>query len=634
MTRTESQPSQVDEDPGARPSKGGRADREATRWMAPLAVASVAVLVLADVERAAGSWRAGVQLICALLAALWVVFAARDARSRRGARSKLALVRWLPAAAIVAVACALRYRMLAYLPLPNRTAFEELQMGADAYRLLVTHLLPLEFRFTKMIAAFGLLLGGHTVDALRLPFQLLGYAKLVVVVLCLRGLKVGWWPTAFVTVAAGVSRWFVIGSGVAYEDFSPIIFMLLVVWCLIEVDLARPSAAAWAAGAGSLAGILMFENSSFRFVILLAGGWLLWLALRGGRPTAVAKRRRWRPLAFFVVTLALVAAPMIVDAVHAGRDSIFFEAFVRYAHERTTVLASAFWPNLKETFATLAGRPVRISFYLAPDFGHAVHPLLGALLILGFVAGLVRPRLPVLRAVAVAALLAILVCCAATNYFGATRIAPVFSLLILAAGALLEDIREGLGSALSKLTNGARAVSPDVRTARRGPSLGWPALAGAAVFVVLSLWVVEASSEAVRSMAADRDVRNEYVNDQYVTASYLARTARPGGRVVVFTVQGRRNWSRDGVAYWVYASKALKVESVPALPGPDAIPSGTLVVVAAEGHALAQREVGELTALGRLTGSLETLDVWRGLGGRPLVASICVGCGAGSGGGS
>ncbi len=619
--------------PGGGGGTGSRRDllsrvREAA-WVALPALATVAALALAEFERAAPSGTAAVQLVCVFVALSWVFAALKGTRQRGGSGWRLRLRRWLPGLALLAVAFALRYWMLAYLPLPGRTGFEELQMGADGYKVLLTHALALEFRFSKVIAAIGLGLGGETVEALRLPFQLMGYARLAVLVLCLRALKAGWWPTAFVTLAAAVSRWFVIGSGVAYEDFSPILFMLLAVWCLIEVDVTRPAATAWAAGAGIFAGVLMFENSSFRFVILLAGGWLLWLALGRAGTSGVPRPARMRPFAFFGVTFVLVSAPMLVNVLHAGVRSIFFEAFVRYAQGRSGLLAPTFLANLEESVATLAGWPVRISFYLAPEYSHAVHPLIGTLLVAACLAGLVRPRVPFVGAMMVAVLLAIVICCAATNYFVATRIAPVFSLLLLAVGTLLDDLERWVTRILSPLSGVARDGDYPRESGPRVARTRVLPFGAAVVYGVLSLWVVAASAARIRAMARDRDVRNEYLNDQYVTASFLARVARPGSRVLVVTPGKRRDWSPLGIAHWVYARKRLRVEGMPQLPDGDGIAPGTLVVIGAEGRALTEGEIAELAALAARKGSAQTLDVYRGRGARPLVASICVGCGAG-----
>ncbi|HLE61399.1 MAG TPA: hypothetical protein VI700_07680, partial [Thermoanaerobaculaceae bacterium] len=359
-------------DSGAVEAGGSRGPWRAI-WYGAAAAVSVVAATSAVVFRSAFGQPIAVQAVCLLGALLWVVVAWRRARHGRP-WSGLRPERWVPAVALLIVACLLRYRMLSYLPLPDRTGFEELQMGGDGYKVLTGLVVPLEFRFTKALAALGLAWGGPTVDALRLPFQLMGYARLAVLYLCLRGLGVSWWPSAFVTITAAVSRWFVIAGGVAYEDFSPTLFLFILVWCLINIDLTRASAAVWAAVAGVFSGVLMFENSSFRFAIVLALGWLLWLALRAPRSVRNEGLDRWRPAALFLVTLGLVAAPMLADVLHAGKGSIFFEAVTRYAKGRPGMLVPVAWENLRESVSMLAGWPVRTGSLLARASSHAVHP--------------------------------------------------------------------------------------------------------------------------------------------------------------------------------------------------------------------------------------------------------------------
>jgi hypothetical protein len=590
-----------------------------------LGSATLATVAGAEFLRGSPERSLVVQTACTLVALLWVGVASREGwRNQQPLR--LAPVDVLAGFALVAVACVLRYRMLAYLPLPDRTGFEELQMGGDGYNVLTSWVVPLEFRFSKLLAAAGLACGGETVEALRLPFQLMGFGRLLAVALCARALGVGWWPTAFVTLTTAVSRWFVIGGGVAYEDFSPGLFLLLLVLCMIKVDVARGSAAAWAAGAGIFAGILMYENSSFRFAIVLGVGWILWLALSEGRRSLRRGWARWRPLAFFLATLGLVATPMLLDVVHHGTKSVFFEAVARYAGGRSSLLAPVALDSLGNSIATLAGWPVRISFFLAPDFDYAVHPLVGALFILAAVAGLVRPWRPIVRALVLAVIVGVVVCAVTTNHFEAARLAPLASLLVLAVGAFLEATTVTVRRFFSRVLT--RAESAAGSGSVGGGRVAVIAAVGiAVVYFVLSLFVVQASAARVGAMAGNRDVWNEYLNNQYVTASYLARGARQGSRVLVVTPGIEREWSQHSIAYWVYAKKRLKVEGVQELPRREAIPGGTLVVMAAEGRALRAAEVGQLRVLADDTGSLDTFDVYRGRGERILVASICVGCG-------
>jgi hypothetical protein len=591
-----------------------------------LGVATLAVLGYVELSRGIGTRTLIVQLLCTMNALAWVGVAAWRARWSGWRPHRLGPAQWLPPLAVLIVAFALHYQSLAHLPLPHRTGFEELQMGGDGYRFLTTHVLPLELRFCKLTAAVGLWLGGHTVDALRLPFQIMGYLRLAVLILCLRALRVGWWPVAFVTITAAVSRWFVIGAGVAYEDFSPVLFLLLLIWCLAKVDLARTSAATWAAAAGVLAGILMFENSSFRFAVLLGGAWLLWLAVRSGKHSQVNGFALWRPLVLFMVTLVVVAAPMLVNILHGGGSSVFFEAINRYAHERSTLIPPTTLVNLKKSLTMLAGRPVQISFYLAPEWGHAIHPLIGDLFILAAAAGLLWPRTGFVRALVLAAVFAVVACSLTTNVFAATRLAPVFWILLVTVGAFLEDLSGWLRRALSWVValGVGREDAPQVRRGARPQRV--LATVNALVFVGLSIWMVEASVLRVRAMARDRDVQNEYINNQYVTAAYLAKAAKPKSHVLVVTPRGDRDWSQESIAYWVYAAKELRVDGMPRLPGRESIAMGTLVVMGAEGRALTKAEISRLAALAEQTDSLDTLEFQRGRGGRVLVASVCVGC--------
>ena len=602
-----------------------RRRRGAAFWYGALASVTVATAVLALLFRGDSGKSIAIQVGCLFVALAWVVFFGRHAW-RTGSSLRLRPERWVPGVALVIVACLLRYRMLSYLPLPDRTGFEELQMGADGFKVLTDLVLPLEFRFTKVLAALGLAVGGPTVEALRLPFQVMGYAKLAVLYMCLRGLGVSWWPSAFVTITGAVSRWFVIAGGVAYEDFSPTLILLLLVWCLIRSDRAGTGAPAWAAAAGVFSGVLMFENSSFRFAIVLAGGWLVWLALRAQGRGEIKGSERWRPVALFVVTSGLVAAPMLADVLHAGESSIFFEAVTRYAKGRPGMLAPMAWENLRESLAMLAGWPVRTGSLLARAAGQAVHPVTGALFALAAVVGLFRPREPIVRALVITAVLATVVCSVTTNDFQPTRLAPIVSIMLLPVGSLLQSIQE-LVERVTYRPAPTAGVPVGGYPRRNRRVVLWIRAATALVYAGLLVFKVQASAARIGRMAGDRAIWREYANDQYVTASYLANEAPPGSRVLVVTPGLERDWSQQSIAYWVYAEKRLQAAGVQELPRPEATTVGTLVVMGAEGRALRVEEIDRLTALASATDSLDTLDVYRGRGDRILVASFCVGCG-------
>jgi hypothetical protein len=581
-------------------------------------IASAAITSAVAVVYTAHAWDVAqrsmpAQLWCLAATGLWLAVGIRDAwpgwRWRRPDAVALAVT-----IAVLTAAFLVRHWMLGVLPLPDRSGFEELQMGSDGYRLLTTGQLPLEFRFTKAMAAAGLWWGGPTLSALRLPFQLLGYARLVVTFMVLRLLGVGRAPSGFLTLVVAASRWSVISSGSAYEDFSATAVLLLLIFCLGKLDLERASAGAWAAAAGGLAGVLMFENSSFRFAILLAVGWVAWLALRS--PSGV--RAHWQPLALFGGALTLVSLPMLVDIAHNRWASIFFEAIIRYREGRAGLLPNEMGASLWRSLKTLAGFPVRIDLCLAPDFGHAVQPVIGLLSVGGALSGLVRAGRPFVRALVLAVLGAVVVCVATTDFFMASRLAPVVTILLLTGGILFQDIGSALRWAVRRVTAGLRPTA-----------LGSAALAStvAVVFYAgLAATLVADSVRRVESMAADLNVRNEYLNNQYLTAATIARTARPGSRVIVVTPGQMRDWTDRDIANWLYAGRGLVVTAAPVLPSPEEVSPGTLVVLAAEGRPLDDGEVGQLSALGAATGSAGSVSFLTEPGDRKLVGSVCVRC--------
>lgn len=501
-------------------------------------------------------------------------------------------------AALALLALFLRVTAQLRLPIPGRSGFEELQMGAGGWNLLLTGAAPLEFRFSTLLAAIGVAIGGPTIDGLRLPYQVMGAFGPLLLLLCLRELGTDVRVAAFLVAVSSTTRWLVIGSGAAYEDFSAMPFLLALLLCLVLTQ-SRPSRAPlWGALAGVAAGVLVFENSSYRFAILLGGLFLLSRA-----------RRDARAFALFAWTTALVAAPMLVNVARRGGKSVFFEAVRRYEREWTGLLPPDWLHNLVVSLRVLAGRPERVSFFLAPEGGTAVNPVLGPLLLASLAWALFRARAHVVRAwLAGGALFAILACSLLTSYFEAARLTPVLPLLILTLAVLLSDVQRLL-----------------VRFVPRHPA--WPAEAGFVLYGILTVWVVASSSRRIERMRTNPDVRAEYRNNEYLIARHIALAAPPRADVLVYDPDAVRLWGPGSISHWVYAGRGLRVRQIPSLPEPGAILSGSFVVVGSEGEVLDEAELRELRRLAAATGSLGTWRELQTVEGKPVAASICVGCG-------
>ena len=111
----------------------------------------------------------------------------------------------------------------------------------------------------------------------------------------------------------------------------------------------------------------------------------------------------------------------------------------------------------------------------------------------GAITGLVVRGRHFVRALVLAALGAVVVCSATTNFFASSRLAPVLSILLLPAGVLLED--------LGKL---ARRVFPllAARLDPRGRGLISGARVGEAlVYGLLAVLFVAGSARRVAAMA-------------------------------------------------------------------------------------------------------------------------------------
>ena len=102
-----------------------------------------------------------------------------------------------------------------------------------------------------------------------------------------------------------------------------------------------------------------------------------------------------------------------------------------------------------------------------------------------------------------------------------------------------------------------------------------------------------------RRWPADPDVWNEYLNDQYVTASYLGQVGRPGMLAMAVTPGLQRDWSSSGLAQWLFARRDLRVTGLAAMPAAGSVAAGTLVVLRAEARPLRAGEIAELRELAR-----------------------------------
>lgn len=156
------------------------------------------------------------------LALLWLALNAKNVKPFL-AQIKLKQPAIHPAWLLVSAALFLRWTALSIFPPVNQTGFEEVQTGAVVSNIILTGALPIEFRFTNLVAILGLSTGhGSLLSSMRYPFQIAGMISLVLLAFSLRSFKVSWFPTLFIVFLAATLRYLVMASSFADELFAGI----------------------------------------------------------------------------------------------------------------------------------------------------------------------------------------------------------------------------------------------------------------------------------------------------------------------------------------------------------------------------------------------------------------------------
>ncbi len=554
-----------------------------------------------------------VQLLCLAAALLWV--ATRRSGVRRHARWQRGSVAVF--LALAAMALGLRFYLLTFLPPSNQTGFEEMETGRLSWAILRTGVLPLEFRYTTCLGALGFRLGGVTLEALRAPFELTAGFVPVLLILCLRDLRVGWLPTGLVVITAASLRWLVIGS-VADELFSGLPLVAAVVFCIVRSERSAEGAPGWASLAGLISGLLMYEYPSFRVTIGFAWAWYLWKGVEASRGGRSGPARRL--LSSFSVPLLLVSLPLLVEVALNPEREPFFEAFRRHGGERPALLAAQSLEHVIQYASALAGRVVPTTLWLTRLNEPVVPPMIGGLFLAAFLLSMVRPRHPVERGLVLTIFALVVSASLTANDLKVGRLLPAVFPLLVMSGLLLERLTRWL-----RRMGSARKTPEEkpIRPRLRGPATELVLFSAGALSIVLS------NVRGVREMAVDPFSLQEFANDDYATACSVAHAAREGQSVLICKPDTRGQRWELGDMRWVFASKRLQARVSGRLPDRESIAAGTLVLVGVRGRALPAEGLEELRTLAERTGSLSSLRRYRNAAGNLSAASICVLCGPG-----
>ena len=382
-----------------------------------------------------------IQILCFLIAFLWVLFIVRSLL-----KSHIILqwqfLRIHPAWLLVLSAIILRCFMLTIFPPTNQTGFEEIQTGSIAYRIFLHYELPLEFRFTNLLASLGFSSGsGINLSSLRFPFIVTGILSIILIVFSLRSLKVHWIPTLLITFIAATLRFLVIASGVADELFASIPLLAALCLFIIKIEESEENQPFWAALAGIVAGMLLFEYTSYRVPAAFVFVFLLWKCFSTRKALKVSHRSsKCLNLFSFIFTLVLIGLPTLIQTIHNPSGNIFLEAFRRHGEERSTFFSLNSLYQMQQYILGLTGWPSGVSAYYTPVNDPVILEPIGWLFGISLIYSLIFSRRGVIRGFSITVLAVVVSAGLLANNANIGRMAPTLPLLLIMAGVLLNDL--------------------------------------------------------------------------------------------------------------------------------------------------------------------------------------------------
>ena len=511
--------------------------------------------------------------------------------------------------ALVGFAVALRIFLLEFLPPDVPINIEELQLGRDSILAVLGHDLAVPYRFTILMGAAGFQIADNTLDGLRLVYKVAGCLSIVVIAAALRRLAVGWPATLLAVFTMSSLSLFVVGSAVAYENFSALFFEAMLLYCAIGASTSRTNSLVWAAFAGMFAGILLHEWISYQPPVALP--LLFWLAQAVFTKNAECRRVALRSGGVYVALLTLTGAPALLELVTNPSNSVLLDPLFRHWWEREAtspdiarylrnsgVLVWSYATAMSGQNAPLASAQFRLD-------GGGVIPLMpGALFALSALYALAG-RAGMFASTAAAALVIMLLAAGfLANNFLVERVASALPILILLSGVCVDSV-------VRRLQSGEATSNP----LRKNPLVYLTLLTGAIVLVNVNGTVRMSSNEAVL---------REYQNNQYVVCLTIAAERREFEfSYVHLYADGACNKGDD---LWLYPDMTADIHNAQALPQAGDLEPGTLVVLGRV-HGLDEGRLAELTSLAWQTGSSHTLRTGDNLMGDVATMSFCYECG-------
>jgi hypothetical protein len=602
-----------------------------------------------------------VQEVCFFLALMWLLINSKKILLTLR-QVDLSQFKFHPAWLLIFLAMVLRFYSYSIFPPENQTGFEEIQTGEIASNILATRFLPIEFRFTNLTAVLGLVMKNGSegaLSALRSAFHITGLIGFILLILCLRSLKVDWIPILIISFIAATMRFLVIGSGVADELFASIPILTGLMFFMIKSDTGvnKPF---WLAAAGIFSGILMYEYTSYRVLVVLFGFWLLIKCIFNSKNIKnYSSSSAFLNLLSFLIPLYLISLPTVVQAIRYPDSSVFFEAFTRHGIERSSIFSQQFIFDLTNQFFGLTGQPAAVSAYYTPVGEPVILPAVGWLFGISFLFSLFFMGRGIPRLLAATVLLTVIGASFLANNLNIGRMAPTIPILLILSGIFLDWLYRNLYKWLEVFRLG-REITLFIPTRilaeqntsselfnqdlleRKEYALGYyrkitvnlfkishnaTKVLAFLFFVFVISQVTLANLDSLNRMAKDPQVINEYINDDYSVCSFIGANSILSQRIYIYSPDGVDYCTANLADGWYYGNKQPEIQHLSgSLISTSMLIPGDMVIMASRNRALTSEEISQFIKLGTAADSLSSLQFSKNLAGRITAASICFQC--------
>ena len=429
--------------------------------------------------------------------------------------------------------------------------------------------------------------------------------------LTLRRLSVGWNATLLAVFAMASLSLLVIGSGLAYENFTGVVFEALLLYCLAGAVTSRDNALVWAGFAGIVGGVLLHEWVCYQIIAGLPP--LFWFVQAILTKDVDCRRVALLCGGVYIALMTLTGAPALSDMLNNPSNTILLDPLMRHASERSGINSDAvayltdsanyIW-NYTQALFGQNHELASLRFRMAES--NRVVPLItGALFGISTLYALAGRAGLFAWVAGVLLVVMILGASLLANNFLLERIASTLPIVILLSGIAVDSALKRFQSNRDGQFTGSL---------KRNPLVYATLLTGVVLVMNVS---------GTLGMSSREEMLREYQNNSYVTCLAIAEGWREFELEHVY-LYGSGGCNKGDDIY-MYPDMEADIVHSHELPQDMEIESGT-PVVASRPHGLNDDNISRFMEFSTKIGSSHTLRINENLVGDVAAVSFCYQC--------